>query len=74
MQTTKPRQRPLIQNPEAVRRRRLAAGLGQVALGEKVGITHAHVSKIENGKSSAGAGVLFRLAGALNCTVEDLLA
>lgn len=68
------RRRPLYQNPGAVRRRRLAAGLGQLALAEKAQITAAHVSKIETGRSSAGAGVLRRLADALGCTVEELLA
>lgn len=74
MQTTTPRQRPLNQNPAAVKRHRLAAGLGQVALAERAKITPSHVSKIETGRASAGVEVLGRVAEALGCKVEELIA
>ncbi len=74
MQTTTPRQRPLNQNPVAVKRLRIAAGLRQVALAKRAKITAAHVSKIETGRNSAGPEVLGRLAKALGCPVEELMA
>jgi transcriptional regulator with XRE-family HTH domain len=74
MSTIKARQRALYQDPLAVRRHRILAGLGQVALAERADITAAHVSKIETGKGSASPDVLNRLADALGCSVVELLA
>lgn len=74
MQTIIPRQRPLNQNPEAVRRRRLLKGMKQYVLAQAAEISPNHVSGIESGKKSASVGVLHRLAVALECPVEELLA
>lgn len=74
MSTITARQRPLYQNPLAVRRHRILARLGQVALAERAQITPAHVSKIETGHASASPEVLARVADALGCQVLDLLA
>ncbi|MCK2214246.1 helix-turn-helix domain-containing protein [Actinomadura sp. ATCC 31491] len=74
MSTITPRRRALYQNPAAVRRHRILAGLTQMALAARAEVTDAHVSKIENGKSSVSPEVLARIANELGCKVTDLLA
>lgn len=71
---TSARMRALHQNPTAVRRRRLIAGLMQAELADRAQISPSHMSKIETGRKSAGVDVLHRLAGALGCKVEELIA
>lgn len=74
MQTTPERQRPLVQDPAAVRRHRLLKHFEQAELADRAGISISHMSKIETGTSSVGVKVLHRLAGALECPVEELMA
>ncbi|WP_078854352.1 helix-turn-helix domain-containing protein [Streptomyces sp. NRRL F-5135] len=62
------------QDPGAVRRRRIAAGLTQQALADRAGLSKGHVSGIERGLAGASAPALGRLATALACEVEDLMA
>ncbi|WP_327587081.1 helix-turn-helix domain-containing protein [Nonomuraea sp. NBC_00507] len=57
-----------------MRLRRIAAGLKQKTLADLAELSEAHVSLIENGKRSPGADVLKRLATALDCAIEDLMA
>ncbi|MFF0867664.1 helix-turn-helix domain-containing protein [Nonomuraea sp. NPDC003560] len=66
--------RPLHQNPKAVLRRRLLARLEQAEVAERAQISPSHMSKIETGARSASVDVLHRLAIALECTVEELIA
>lgn len=52
---------------------RRQAGLTQEKLGEKLGVTNKTISRWENGLSVPDAGMLVRIAGALDTTVNDLL-
>ena len=74
MPSTSVRTRALHQDPKAVRRRRLIARLQQAELAERAQISPSHVSKIEAGAKSASVDVLHRLAEALGCKVEELIA
>ncbi|MEU8381714.1 helix-turn-helix transcriptional regulator [Streptosporangium sp. NPDC048865] len=74
METMPTRRRPLIQDPKAVRRLRLRKALEQAELAELAGISISHMSKIETGAGSPGAKVLGKLATALGCEVEELMA
>lgn len=63
-----------------VRRLRLAAGLSQAELGERIGVTFAAVSQYECGvrvpggkKIETNAEMLLRLARALGTTTDELL-
>ena len=55
-----------------IRKLRKSAGLTQVQLAEKVGVTQATVSDWERGDYFPGAQKLPALADALGCTVNDL--
>lgn len=49
---------------------RKEAGLSQMALAEKAGVTQNAVYRIENGKFSVGVDVLDRLVTALGARIE----
>ncbi|MFF8412908.1 helix-turn-helix domain-containing protein [Streptomyces omiyaensis] len=53
--------------------RRTAAGLSQSDLGQKSGVSKAHMSMIARGRANASAPVIARIAAALDCTISDLL-
>jgi len=53
-----------------LRAARLGAQLSQRALGRKVGVTHAAISKYERGGDMPSSGVLDRLSQALGVTVD----
>ena len=53
---------------------REAKGLGLRELGRLIGATGMHISNIEKGKSSASAGIIQRVATALDSDVDELLA
>lgn len=53
--------------------KRKAAGLTQMQLAEKLGITDRAVSKWETGKSLPDASLMLELCGLLGITVNDLL-
>lgn len=72
--TTTERRRPLVHSPTEVRRRRIIAGLGQEELAKRARISWPYLSLIESGKRSPGVEVLHRLAEALSCPVEEILA
>lgn len=74
MTSTSARTRPLHQNPKAVRRQRVIARLEQAELADRAQISASHMSKIESGAKSASVDVLHRLAEALDCEVEELIA
>ncbi len=48
-------------------------GMSAVQLAEAVGITPAHVSKLESGKGDPSVAVLARLAKVLDASLEDLI-
>lgn len=53
---------------------RKAAGLTQQSLADRAGLSISCIQKWERlGVSRAQAGMLYRAASALGCTVEDLL-
>jgi len=57
-----------------LRERRNAAGLTQVELGRRAGITRQSLIHLESGKFVASTTVALRLARALGCAVEDLFS
>lgn len=65
--------RPLLIDPEEVRRRRVAAGLTLPELADQTGLSRGYLSDIENGKKSPSAVTLRVLAPALGCEIEDLM-
>lgn len=52
---------------------RLAKGITQVDLAEKLGITQPSYAKLESGDSSPNLRTICRLAEALNCDLLELL-
>ncbi|MFD9107178.1 helix-turn-helix domain-containing protein [Streptomyces bottropensis] len=61
------------QDPAKVRRKRIEAGLTQIALAAEAGVSTAHMSSIERGGRGASPKVLKRLAEALDCEIVDLM-
>ncbi|HZN32445.1 MAG TPA: helix-turn-helix transcriptional regulator [Pirellulaceae bacterium] len=55
-----------------VERLRKAKGMSQEELAEAVGISRVFLNRIENGKSSPGAEVLYGLADVLKVTADNL--
>jgi transcriptional regulator with XRE-family HTH domain len=72
--TAPKRPRPTLHKPHEVRRRRILAGLGQEELAKLAVISWPYLSLLESGKRSPSPRVLHRLAAALDCPVEELLA
>lgn len=64
----------LNQNPKAVRSQRFRKGLRQKDLAKAAGISTSHMCGIEAGAVSVGVEALSRLAKALGCKPEDLMA
>lgn len=58
---------------EKLKAARLAAGLSQYQLAEKVGCSQHHISRWENGERGPSAKSLKKLANALGCKMEDLI-
>ncbi|HSO00058.1 MAG TPA: helix-turn-helix transcriptional regulator [Candidatus Nanopelagicales bacterium] len=56
-----------------VRRRREAAGMSMVELGERAELSHQYISRLELGQVDFSVSVLFSIAEALKCSVADLL-
>ncbi|TQE35442.1 helix-turn-helix domain-containing protein [Streptomyces ipomoeae] len=61
------------QDPARVRRKRIEAGLTQIALAARAGLSPAHMSSIERGGRGASPKVLARLATVLDCEIADLM-
>lgn len=54
---------------------RLKSGITQVQLAEKVGISQNYLSQLEIGrKNNASLDVIKRIAKALDCKVDELIA
>lgn len=58
---------------EKLKAARLAAGLTQGQLAEKVGCQQRDVSRWENGSREPLASTLKKLAQAIGCSMEDLV-
>lgn len=56
-----------------IRYLRKSIGLNQVELGRKIGTTNSTISGYENGSNEPTAGMLSKLAKALDVSVDDLL-
>ena len=57
---------------KGLKKRRLAAGLSQKDLAERLGIVQSAISAWESGEKMPRASQLPALAEALNCTIDDL--
>lgn len=57
----------------ALRAARTRAGFTMSALAEAANISQPHLSQMENGKASPSINALYRIAGALNITPQELL-
>ncbi len=58
-----------------LREKRRSAGISQRQLADRVGVDFSYISKLENGRlPPPAAGTIVRLAQAIGCAVEDLLA
>jgi transcriptional regulator with XRE-family HTH domain len=57
-----------------IRRRRLAAGLGQEALADRAALHRTHVSLLERGRRMPSLLVVQKLAAALGTTMAGLMA
>lgn len=58
---------------ENVKRLRLARGMTQAALGEKVGVGRSYIAQVERGSKIPGMYLGEALAEALGVTANDLL-
>lgn len=65
---------PLDHDPGELRRRRVAAGLRLTDLAEIAGISFGHLGELERGTRNLSPPTLLKLAEALGCTTEDLMA
>jgi transcriptional regulator with XRE-family HTH domain len=58
---------------ENVRRIRVAAGLSQIVIAERMGIDQGNYSRLERGTAKPTLQTLFRLSEALGCEPYELL-
>lgn len=64
-----PRYKPMIQ----LKLKRVAQGLNQTQLAEKVGVRQTAISQYEKGDRFPNRNILEKIAGVLGCEVRDLL-
>lgn len=57
----------------ALRTRRLAAGMTQAELARRSHVTTSYITRLERATSAPGIDLVDKLAGAIGCTVNDLL-
>lgn len=69
-----PRTAPRQTNGSPIARLRMERGLTQAQLAERVGVALQQISRWETGGRNPGAKSLVKLAAALGCRIEDLLA
>ena len=53
---------------------RMSAGLSQVEVAKRIGVSDAAVSMWETGKTRPRASLLLKLANLYHCTVDELLS
>ena len=68
------RTEPRKTNGSTIGRLRLEHGLTQRQLADKIGCQQKDVSRWEHGGRNPGAASLVKLAAALGCTIDELLA
>lgn len=56
-----------------LRQKRKKAGMTQKDLADKAGVTRVYVGLIERGETSITLEKVYKLASAINCSVEELL-
>ena len=56
-----------------IRKARIAAGINQAELAEKLNISPSHMSDIENGKARFGVDILIRITEVLQVSADALL-
>ena len=61
-----------VANTKGLRKKRLAAGLSQKELADKLGIVQSAISAWESGEKMPRASQLPELAAALHCTIDEL--
>ena len=61
-------------NESPIARQRLASGMTQGQLAEKIGCSQKDVSRWEHGARTPRAETLAKLADALGCRMEDLIS
>lgn len=64
---------PRQTNDSPIARLRIARGLTQAQLAERIGCPQASVSRWERGVSQPGMRYILRLSQALNCSPNDLV-
>lgn len=57
----------------AIKRLRNDAGLTQVELAERIGISQGSLSAYESGKDIPSVNTLIRMADVFNCTLDELV-
>ena len=58
----------------AVRALRLERGVAQESLAHLAGIERSHMGKVERGEHMPTLAIIFKIAGALECSVAELMA
>lgn len=58
----------------AVRALRAERGIAQESLANLAGIERSHVGKVERGEHMPTLAIIFKIAGALECSVAELMA
>lgn len=71
-QRAKSEERPHNHNPAAVREARVARGMTQAELAEKLGLSHNYICGIESGARNARPELLQNIAAALGASYELL--
>lgn len=64
---------PMDKLPNRVREMRKKAGMTLEEVGEKLGLTHTHLSNIERGHRKLDLATMEKLARVLRCSVADFL-
>ena len=58
----------------AVRALRMERGIAQESLAHLAGIERSHMGKVERGEHMPTLAIIFKIAGALECSVAELMA
>ncbi|MEF2118017.1 helix-turn-helix transcriptional regulator [Pseudomonas aeruginosa] len=58
----------------AVRALRMERGIAQESLANLAGIERSHMGKVERGEHMPTLAIIFKIAGALDCSTAELMA
>ena len=58
----------------AVRALRMERGIAQESLAHLAGVERSHMGKVERGEHMPTLAIIFKIAGALECSVAELMA